>query len=206
MASLLQQLNGELATVAARARRSVVQVHSARYGAGTGVVVQAAGLIVTNAHVVKKRYPRVTLADGRTLRAQVLGYDADEDLAALSVEADGLEALALADSRSARPGDLVQALGHPWGVVGAATAGVVVALEAGWLEPPLRGRDWIVADLHLWPGNSGGPLLDAAGRVLGLNTMLIGTGLGVAVPAHRVGAFLGRVAPSRRGAASGYVL
>ncbi len=199
MDALLKRLNEALAGVAARARRSIVQVQNGRSGAGAGVVVQAAGLIVTNAHVVRKRYPHVTLADGRTLRGHVLGYDAEEDLAALAVEADDLAALPLGDARAARPGDLVQAIGHPWGLVGAATAGVLMATDAAFLAPRLQGRDWLVADLHLWPGNSGGPLLDAAGRVLGLNTMLVGTGLGVAVPTHRVGAFLRRVAPALAG-------
>lgn len=184
-----KQLNEAMASVTARVQASIVQVHNARHGGGTGLVIQSDGLIVTNAHVVRHRYPHVTLADGRRLRAQVLGYDEHEDLTALAVEATGLPALAMADARAARPGEVVQAVGHPWGRIGAATAGVLLDVDAAWLGPHLRGRDWLVADLHLQPGNSGGPLVDVDGRVLGVNTMLIG-GLGVAIPVHRVRAFL----------------
>lgn len=190
-------LNQELAGLAARVRRGVVEIYTPRRGSGTGIAVGASGLIVTNAHVVRRRYPHVRLADGRRLRAQVLGIDAADDLAALAVEAD-LDALPLGPTRAVRPGAVVYAVGHPWGVVGAATAGVVVDPAAAWIE---AGGDWLVADLHLWPGNSGGPLVDAAGRVLGVNTMRLGSGLGAAVPAHRVRAFLRRVERAARQAA-----
>lgn len=195
-----EQLNEGLAEMAARARRGIVEIYQPGRGAGTGIVVGAEGLVVTNAHVVRKRYPHVRLADGRRLRAQLVGYDEAADLAALAVEADALDALELGNSKAVRAGDFVQAVGHPWGLVGAATTGVIVDVEGTWVGAGRRAArpDWLVADLHLWPGNSGGPLLDAEGRVLGVNTMLLGSGLGVAVPAHRVRAFLNRTRRERR--------
>ena len=193
-----RDLNEELAKQAGRARRSIVEIYQPGRGAGTGIVVGPGGLVVTNAHVVRRRYPRVRLADGRRLRAQLIGYDEEADLAALAVEADDLDALQIGDSMAARAGDVVQAVGHPWGLVGAATTGVIVDVAGRWVLPDSAARhDWLVADLHLRPGNSGGPLLDAEGRVLGINTMLLGSGLGVAVPAHRVRAFLRRTRRER---------
>lgn len=193
MTPLIQQLNDALAEAIERVRRGIVQVRQEDgAGGGTGIVVQEGGLVVTNAHVVRRRYPYVTLHDGRVLRAHVVAHEPRLDLALLSVEATDLPALPLGDSLAARPGDFVLAVGHPWGVVGAATAGVLVATSG---EPFVGARDYLVADLHLRPGNSGGPLVDASGRVLGINTMLIGSGHGVAIPAHTVRAFLQRSVP-----------
>lgn len=205
MQTVWQQLNGELARIAERVRRGIVQVRNQHYGAGTGIVVHSSGLIVTNAHVIHRRYPHITLADGRTLRGHLVGYDREEDLSALQVEVDHLDALSFGNSVAVRPGDLVQGIGHPWGIVGATSAGVVVDTEARWLNPRLAGQDWLVADFHLGPGNSGGPLVDSTGQVLGINTMLLGIGLGVAIPAHRVRAFLRRVVPAFEAAGSSSV-
>lgn len=192
MNEYMQRLNDDLAASLRRARAGIVQVRNERQGGGTGIVLRADGLILTSAHVVRRRYPYVTLTDGQSLRAHVAGYDAGHDLAALSVEANDLTPMRLSDSQTARPGAFVQAVGHPWGIVGAATAGVVVGVGAGWAGVP--GSGWIIVDLHLRPGNSGGPLLDAHGRVLGVNTMLVGPGLGAAVPACVVRRFLQRAA------------
>jgi serine protease Do len=84
------------------------------------------------------------------------------------------------------------ALGHPWGVPGAATAGVVIGTGEDMPEMPLTGRDWIAVGLHLRPGHSGGPLVDSQGRLVGINTMMIGPEVGMAVPVHVVKAFLRR--------------
>jgi serine protease Do len=190
MNTVLQELNQGLAAQAERVRAAIVQVRSGAHGGGTGIVLRAGGLILTSAHVVRRRYPRVTLADGRALTAQVVRYDEGLDLAALRVEADGLPALALGDSERLRPGDLVQAVGHAWGLLGSATAGVVVGTRAPWLGPSLGGRPWVVVDAHLRPGHSGGPLVDARGEVVGVNTMVVASDHGVAVPAHLVRRFL----------------
>lgn len=188
----MHQLNDALAAVIAHAQQSIVQVHNGNANGGTGIVVHPSGLLVTNAHVVRRRYPYVTLPDQRVLRAEIVAYDPNRDLAGLRVEATDLPALPLGDSRAAAPGDVVLAVGHPWGVVGAATAGVLVATSG---EAYGGMRDGLIADLHLRPGNSGGPLLDARGRVLGVNTLLIGSGHGMAIPVHTVQPFLQRAMP-----------
>ena len=189
MSFSLETLNNDLTAVTDRVQGSLVQVRSGRHGSGSGLIV-GTGLVVTCAHVVRRRYPRVVLPDGRRLRAHVVGYDRDLDLAALALEADVQPTVALGNSADVRAGDVVLAVGHPWGVVGAATAGVVLGTGAQWAYPPLAGRSWIAADLHLRPGHSGGPLVSARGEVIGLSTMLVGPDLGVAVPSGEVRAFL----------------
>ena len=114
------------------------------------------------------------------------------DLAALSIDARDLPSISLGDSQRLRPGELVLALGHPWGVLGATTAGVVIGLETRGqgAELPGFGQEWIVAGLHLRPGHSGGPLVDVQGRLLGVNTVMAGPDVGMAVPVHVVKDFL----------------
>ena len=192
MPSLLQQLNDNIAEVAAKGRRGLVQIRDGGRGAGTGTVWHSDGLILTNAHVVAQGSPRVALADGRILPARVVARDTQCDLAALVVEATGLEPVALGSSRSLRPGQWVLALGNPWGLAGAATAGVVVSVGKGWDDMPLRGQEWIAVSLPLRPGNSGGPLLDAEGRLVGITAVMVGAKLGLAVPVHVAKAFLRR--------------
>lgn len=206
MASLLTQLNAELAALVHRARQSLVQVADGTRGAGAGVVLHEDGLILTAAHVLRHRAPRVRLADGRELTSQVLGYDASRDLAVLAVEEDRLEPMPFGDSSRLRAGEWVMALGHPWGVAGGTTAGVVVGAGKDLPEAPRpwRGAEWIAVNLHLRPGHSGGPLVDYSGRLIGVNTMMTGPDVGLAVPAHVAKSFLrehlgGRAAkPNRR--------
>jgi serine protease Do len=93
---------------------------------------------------------------------------------------------------------LVVALGHPWGVVGAAAAGVVIGIGSWWPEAPKAGREWIVAGMRLRPGNSGGPLLDAEGQLVGMNTMISGPEVGMAVPVHVVKRFLHKALGNRQ--------
>jgi serine protease Do len=194
----------DLAAVTEALRRVTVQVRSRRsagMGSGSGVVWRADGMIVTNAHVARGPRAAVELADGRTFDARVTARDERRDLAVLEVPAQGLPAAALGDPRALRSGDLVVAVGHPFGVVGAAAVGVVHHVEAGDAE---RGPRWVRADVRLAPGNSGGPLADARGRVLGVNTMIY-HGLGLAVPTTAVERFLGRTAAGTPAPALGVV-
>ncbi len=189
MSDLLQQLNAEMATIVEGVWHSMVHIHNGRGGAGAGTVWHPDGLILTNAHVAGRRSLKVTLSDGRTLPARLLAYDATHDLAALAVDAIGLPAIELGDSRQLQPGQWVLALGHPWGVPGAVTAGVVIGV--GPLpEIATPQRELIHLGLHLRPGHSGGPLVDVRGRLVGINTMMAGPDVGVAVPVHVVKAFL----------------
>lgn len=199
MTDLLQQFSDDLAAVGESVLQSLVQVRNGRRGAGAGTIWQADGLIVTNAHVVDgvregrtdAREPlSVLLPDGRELPARVLARDPAHDLAALRVEAQGLPTIALGDSQQLHPGQIVLCLGFPWGVTGGATSGVVIGVGASLPEVRQPTQEWIAASLHLRPGHSGGPMVDAQGRLVGINTMMNGPDVGVAVPVHVAKAFV----------------
>ena len=194
---LAPQLNNDLGDLADAVRESLVRVEVGRQGAGSGVVFDSTGLIVTNAHVIAGRSGRgkgsdlrVTLNDGRTLPAQLLAKDSDHDVAALKIEADGLIPIQIGDSKTLRPGQWVLAMGHPWGVAGAAAGGIVIGSGGDLPERPGSRDDWIAVGLSLRPGHSGGPMVDAEGRMVGLNTMMAGLEVGMAVPVHTIKEFL----------------
>jgi S1-C subfamily serine protease len=187
--NLLQQLNNDMSTTVSKVRRSLVQINNGRGGAaGAGTIWHEAGLIITNAHVAQRDMLKVSLSDECTLPARLLAYDVERDLAALSVEANDLPTITLGHSRQLQPGQWVLALGHPWGVPGAVTAGVVINTGPP-PEIPTRG-ELIQVGLHLRPGHSGGPLVDIHGRLVGINTMIAGPDVGLAIPVHVVKAFL----------------
>ena len=173
--SALEASPEHLAQVADRLRQVTVEIQSAD-GGGAGIL-WAPDLIVTNAHVARALRVRVGLADDRHVEAHLVGADRRADLALLRMPRSGVAPAALADSDALRVGDLVVALGHPLGLRRTLTAGVVHALTPA----PPGGRRWIHADVRLAPGNSGGPLADTTGRVVGINTMIAG-GLALAIP------------------------
>jgi serine protease Do len=194
MPNILQQLSAEMVGVVNGVRHSLVQITHGPMGAGAGILWQADGLIITNAHVVRRKSLTVTLPDGRILPAKILARDPERDIAALRVDADHLPAAAIGDSRQLRPGQWVFAVGHPWGVAGAATAGVVIGQGHDLPEMHDRRREWLMVSLRLRPGNSGGPLVDSAGRVVGINTIMTGPEVGGAVPVQAVKEFLKKAA------------
>jgi serine protease Do len=172
--------------VAEQLRRSTVLIQAGDRGSGSGVIWGGDGLIVTNAHVARGSHARVQLWDGREYEAGITSRDPQLDLAALRINANDLPAVKSADSSKLRPGELAIAIGNPLGFVGALTTGVVYAVG------PLRGfgsRTWVQANVQLAPGNSGGPLADASGRVIGINTMVAGR-LALAIPSNDVHPFL----------------
>jgi S1-C subfamily serine protease len=148
-------------------------------------------LIITNAHVAAagRRGLNVTLSDSRTFPARILARDKKLDLAALSIDATDLPTIELGRSSRLQPGQWVLALGHPWGVSGAVAAGVVIGLGSH-PEGILPGRDLVQVNLPLRPGHSGGPLVDAQGRLIGISTMMNGPEVGLAVPVHEAKRFL----------------
>ncbi len=174
----------ELATVAAELSRSTVQVFGRRYGNGSGVIWRS-GLIITNAHVIHGSHATVKLSDGRVLDAVCTSRDPKRDLAALKVEVSNLPAAIIGDSATLRVGELVLAIGNPNGIKSALTTGIVHAINL----KDASSSQWVIADVRLAPGNSGGPLSDARGRVIGINTM-IADGLALAVPSNTVESFL----------------
>jgi serine protease Do len=190
----------ELEALAALVRRATVRVeidHAERGGAGSGVIWSADGLIVTNAHVARAQRAVVRLADGERLDARVIRRDPRRDLAALAVDAHGLAAPPIGDSRALRVGELVLALGSPWGVPNQLAVGIVQARSPRDAD----AERWVRADVRLAPGNSGGPLADVRGRVVGINTMIVG-GLGVAIATAEVTAFLRDLDAARRSASA----
>jgi serine protease Do len=178
----------ECAALAELLRRSTVQVRDGRRGGGSGIIWRSDGLIVTNAHVVRGRSARIELSDGRAFDSAVIARDTRRDLASLKIHADNLPAVEIGDSDSLRAGELVFAMGNPLGISGALTIGIIQA------HSHIDGRRiprWVQADVRIAPGNSGGPLADAQGRVIGVNSM-IANGLALAVPSNAVERFLRR--------------
>ncbi len=182
-------------TVAARLAPSVAALRvegrdrrgGRRSGAGSAVAIAPDGYLLTSAHVVDGNPGGVaTFEDGRELPFTVLGADRLSDLAVLRAASGVIAAAELGDADRLRVGQLVVAVGNPLGFAGSVTAGVVSglgrALAARAGEHVRMIENVIQTDAALNPGNSGGALADAAGRVVGVNTALAGTGLGLAVP------------------------
>jgi len=204
VSNLLQQINDDAATISDRVLDSLVQIHNGQRGVGAGAIWQTDGLIITNAHVILGRRGQVsntlsvTLRNGRDYTARLVAYDPQRDLAALRIDANGLTPIAIGDSRSLHAGDLVMALGFPWGVKGGATSGVVIGSGTQLPELADNRREWIAASLHLRPGHSGGPMVDSRGRVVGINTLMNGPEVGVAIPVHIAEEFLTTVTTHAR--------
>jgi serine protease Do len=201
MSDLIQQLNSALARAAETADASLVRVSNGWRGQGSGIVVHPEGLILTNSHVMRRDEVQVTLPDGRTLPARLLARYEDHDLALLRVDASDLPALPLGSSKALRAGEWVLALGYPWGVPGAATAGVVIGVGDGLPERPNFGSEWLAVDLHLRPGDSGGPMVNAAGELVGVNTVMAGPDVGLAIPVDVVKRFMKQALQAERKAA-----
>lgn len=171
------------AALIARVQPAIVVVSDQGIDQGSGFVISADGVIVTNLHVIAAmRQPRVTLADGRAFdQVSILGYDRDRDLAILKIPASGLPRLTLGESGAVKVGERVVAMGAPWGLSGTATFGIVSAIRR---HPKLAGATMLQTDAAINPGNSGGPLLNARGQVIGVvvSVMRDAQGLAFAVP------------------------
>ncbi|MEI7894719.1 MAG: trypsin-like peptidase domain-containing protein, partial [Myxococcales bacterium] len=155
-------------------------------GMGSGVMFTADGAILTNNHVVEDALTiNVRLRDGRVLPARLLGRDPATDLAVVKVEGQNFVPARLANSDAARVGEWVVAIGSPFGLGYTVTAGVLSAKGRGGLGMNSI-EDYLQTDASINPGNSGGPLCDLDGRVIGINTMIVGkaSGIGFAVPSN----------------------
>jgi serine protease Do len=171
----------ELAAVAANLQKATVRVSGRGPGCGSGVIWRPDGLIITNAHVARTPIQRVETADGRVFEGRVVARDGRRDLAAIMIGAHGLPTMSIRDVGTLRAGEVVIAVGNPLGAAGAVSVGIVHCAP---------GRQpCVVADIRLAPGNSGGPLADAQGRLVGINSMIV-DGFGWAVPSNAVAAFL----------------
>jgi serine protease Do len=181
-------LSEAIADLAAAVKPAVVLIGQGG-SHGAGIIWRSDGIIVTNRHVLRNGRVDVILDDGRKLTGIIAARHPERDLAIVKVAADDLPAARIGDSNTVRPGQIVVAVGHPPGLRSAATAGIVVAAgQAATLEGPRTG-DWLQTDVTLRPGNSGGPLVDADGGVIGINTMVSGR-LALSIPSSTVERFV----------------
>ena len=156
-------------------------------GLGSGVIVAPEGYLLTNHHVVEDATDiEVKLADGRTAHARLVGSDAETDIAVLKIELEQLPVVTLGDIRALQVGDSVLAIGNPFNVGQTVTAGIVSALDRNQPESS-PFQNFIQTDAAINPGNSGGALVDADGRLVGINTAIFSRtggsmGIGFAVP------------------------
>lgn len=189
MVNIAQLMSQDIAALVAKVRPAIVQVTGKRDSLGAGTVWHSNGLIITNAHVVRDEQPRIVLADGRAFQANILAFDRENDIAALSIPVQDFTAITIGDSNQVRAGHWVIGLGHPYGVQDTATAGVVIGQGID-LPETATGREWIALSLRLRPGHSGGPLINSLGEMVGINTLITGPEVGFAVPTQTVKAFL----------------
>ncbi|NMG22355.1 S1C family serine protease [Brasilonema bromeliae] len=178
----ITRLTDEFASVAENLRKVTVKVRSSSFGSGSGVIWQSTErdtLIITNAHVATNNKATVELSDGRVFEAVRTNIDPTKDLAALKIDATDLPTATIGHSDALRVGELVLAVGNPFGDSGAVTTGIIHA----------NHQRVVMADIVLFPGNSGGPLADCLGRVIGINTMIVNN-LAVAIPSLTVERFL----------------
>jgi S1-C subfamily serine protease len=178
-------------------------------GVGSGFIFASDGQILTNAHVVANaRRVKVTLADGRTFDASLVGSEPDVDIALLRIGADHLPVAELGRGQL-RVGQLVIAVGNPYGLNWTVTAGVVSALGRTLQGPGTRKMtDLIQTDTSINPGNSGGPLVDSSGRVVGITTamMPMAQGLGFSIPLETIKSALARIYQRREALPAGISL
>ncbi len=215
MTNILTHFSDGIAAVSGRVLAAMVQIRNGRNGAGAGMIWRANGLIVTNAHVIGQhptsRAGRsgqtrqdgvstltVRLADGREYTPRLLAVDPEHDLAALQIDVPDLPTIPLGNSQQLKPGELVFAFGYPYGVTGGATAGVVIGVGTQVADLGVSGQEWVTASLHLRPGHSGGPMVDGAGRLIGINTLMNGPDVGVAVPVDVAKRFVATLADQQQ--------
>lgn len=179
--------------VAEGLRRSTVEIRSGdriRQGNGSGAAI-GPDQVITNAHVLRGGALSITSWEGKVINGSLVKIDRRRDLALLSTPGLNAPPASLGDSDALRAGTPVFAIGNPLGFVGAVSSGIVHVVGA--IGPRfLGGLSWIQADLRLAPGNSGGPLANFHGQIVGINTMIISGGLALAVPSRAVQIFLAR--------------
>jgi serine protease Do len=179
---------------AERLRSSVAQIvtgTNGNGGIGAAIAWTDNGLFVTSAHVIRSPRMAVVTPDGRRVPGELVWQDRRRDVALVRSPGAAMLPVRTADPSAMRPGSLVMAIGHPFGLVDAVSTGVLQSVGELPLEFDFEGTSlrWVQADVRLGPGNSGGPLADADGRVIGVAAMIV-AGVALAVPAPEVEALL----------------
>jgi S1-C subfamily serine protease len=185
----LQDFSDQFAAMVEQVARSTARVDARHRVAGSGIVWSSDGVVVTADHVVEREEDIHVQLDGTTYDAELVGRDPTTDLAVLRINSKNAIAAKIADSKALKQGNLVFAVGRPWSEEAIVSSGVISAIGRvgfgdGWGEQFREGL--IHADVTLYPGFSGGPLADASGRVVGVNTSAIGRGMSLAVPSETV--------------------
>jgi S1-C subfamily serine protease len=183
VANVLSDLSNELATTVANAAPCVVRVEARRRLPATGIVWTADGVIVTAHHVVRRDDNiQVGLADGSAVPAVLVGRDPTTDVAILKAEAKGLAPVTAANAQESNVGNLILALGRSGKSI-QATLGIISALGDSW-RTRMGGQvdRYLQTDVVMYPGFSGGPLVDASGRLVGMNTSALLPGISLAIP------------------------
>ena len=183
--SLLKSSKGDFSGIIEDAVKGVVSIGSGK-SIGSGFIVDESGIIVTNAHVIASpENNKVALFNGKIISAKLLGLDSKKDIAVLDIEGDDYNYLELADSDEIQVGEKVIAIGNPYGLSFTVTEGIVSAVNR---IGPNGLADYIQTDVSLNPGNSGGPLINKRGKVLGVNNFKVGSAesLGFALESNTV--------------------
>jgi serine protease Do len=155
----------ELSEIAENLCLSNVAIQDSKFGAGSGVIWNQDGIVVTNAHVVKSSTANIQLSDGTVLDGKVIGRDARKDLIALKVNLTDFAYPRIGDSHKLRVGEFVFAVGNPLGEKGIVTTGIIHAVNSR--------SPHVITDVSLAPGNSGGALANSRGEVIGINTAIV---------------------------------
>ncbi|HEY9695701.1 MAG TPA: trypsin-like peptidase domain-containing protein [Trichocoleus sp.] len=180
------QFTKTLEAIVQQLQQSTVQIQNGRAGVGSGIIWNTAGLILTNAHVVRGRAALIQRWDSKQMNATVIRKNSYLDLAALVVHPDQLTAASIGDSSQVQVGELALAVGNPLGVQNAVSFGIIHTVnsaDAGKRSP------WIQADVRLAPGYSGGPLATVTGEVIGINSMMV-DGRAFAITTQAIDRFL----------------
>jgi serine protease Do len=193
VSNLSRLLADELDALVKHVRPSLAMVRN-HHGAGAGIVVGSDGLILTNNHVVGRHTPAVLLADDGEYQGQLVAREPEIDLALLKIAATGLQSMPFVSARDVRIGEMAFALGHPWGQRGYLTSGIISAMGTAQTGGKRKLIPILRSDVPLAPGNSGGPLVNAAGELLGINTMIVGGDQSVSIPAWIAREFIGQAA------------
>ena len=196
MRQLTTLLTGEISQVVNRVKHSLVVLSNGHHGYGAGIIWRSDGLILTNYHVAANDQLSAALINGSHHATRVVASDPEIDLALLQIDENNLQGASIADSLNLQVGQYVMAFGHPWGNINSTTAGLISGFPTVKTTKSGKIMQVIRTDAQLAPGFSGGPLVDASGNVIGINTMIIGGDQGIAIPIHLAAGFIQHVLES----------